>query len=74
MSIFLSKNTKHKIEQQQEAEQNKYRNLMVSLSDELVKWLKEKDLTIGDFENLVGFVRQSFEMSYKKTKIKNFKK
>jgi len=74
MSIFLNKNTKHQIKQKEEAERNKYRNMMVSLSDELVGWLKEKDLTIGDFENLVGFVRSSFEMSYKKTKIKSFNK
>ncbi|MEA2067519.1 MAG: hypothetical protein U9O65_10620 [Thermotogota bacterium] len=72
--IFLNKNQKHELKQKQEAEQNKYRNLMVSLSDELVEWLKEKDLTIGDFENLVGFVRSSFEMSFKKTKIKSFNK
>lgn len=74
MSIFLPKNQQHKIKQQQQAERNRYNNMMNSLSSELVEWLKEKDLTVADFENLIGFTRSRFELVFGKTKIKDFKK
>jgi len=70
MSIFLSRNQQHKIAQQKQAELNKYRNMISGFSDELIKWLKDKDLTIADFENLIDFTKQRFEITYGKSKIK----
>ena len=70
MSIFLSKNQQHKLNQQKQAELDKYKNLMSGLSDELVKWLKDKDLTIADFENLIDLTKQRFQITYGKSKIK----
>jgi UPF0288 family protein (methanogenesis marker protein 3) len=73
MGIFLPKNEQHKQQMAQEAERNKYRNWMEGLSDELIKWTINKDLSIGDFETLISLTKQRFELTYGKSKIKDIK-
>lgn len=71
MSIFLPKNAQHKLEAQQKAEENRYRNMMSGLSDELIEWLKEKNLTIAEFETLYELTRKRFQITFGKKKIKD---
>ena len=56
------------------AEQDRYRNWIQGLSDLLIDWAKEKDLTIADFETLISLTKQRFELTYGKSKIVAFKK
>ena len=74
MSIFLSKNEKHRQQMAQEAELNAWKQKLQRLSDELIEWCKEKDLNISEYENIVEFTRERFQMNFGKLRINNLKK
>ena len=74
MSIFLTKNEQHKMEAQKKADEAKYRNMLAGLSDELVEWLKSKELTVGEFETVVELTRNRLQLTFSKLKIKGLDK
>lgn len=67
--IWLSKNQKHKLEQQQKEELERYKNWMRSLSNELVDWCIKKSLSVADFENVVNYTKERFQLSFGQKKI-----
>jgi len=73
MSIFLPKNAQHKLEQQKQAELRGYQNRISGLSDELVNWLIGKELSIADFESIVGITQERFRIYFGSKKIKELK-
>ena len=73
MSIFLPKNAQHKLEQQKQAEMKRYQNLISGLSDELVDWLIEKELSVSEFESVIDITRNRFQIYFGSKKIKEIK-
>jgi len=73
MNIFLPKNAQHKLEQQKQAEMKQYQNRISDLSDELINWLTEKELSVSEFENVIDITRNRFQIYFGSKKIKELK-
>ena len=73
MSIFLPKNAQHKLEQQKQAELRAYQNQISDMSDKLIDWLIERDMSVADFNNLVKITEERFRLYFGGKKIKELK-